>query len=797
MDETDDTDCFSLIFSKNPFKSVRSASSVLPSCSVRTWVELELNTKIVYRPVLKLSFIALTLYFALVWAKLLPHPAWMPQEVEPLTVIGGILFSIVAWWEEIVEKVRGQRPQIEPKYFARPPADLAPGAIGRTNELKKLHNQLRSARRPVVICAIGGLGKTTLAQMFWRQYKGEYDHVAWLSAVAVFSAEEERRTENAEYFLRAFTDNVELKTKLAITFDPQERPVQHFRQVVAALAAVTGRNLLVVDNAPEAAAAFAEDLSKLSENWRILITSRHEIQNMEVFELETLTPPEAAQVFWNIYSKRSERLTRSETLTILDALLRAIGYHTLTVELLAAYAREKKLDIPALRAELEERGLGKLDGYNVTVKKSGKNQPLHAHLRDTFLLDLGAAEKELMRYFCILPPAGAAIAPELMSEDILCLLLGKQEDKPGFHNLLRDLTRLHWLVERDGAYACHPVIAETAKTQLQPDAENCAVLIKNVTNLLIPDEEKHEHGIAHKPYAPLGEAVFNGVWKGNGDFSKTDEAMAGLALGLGWLFQELGEFYKALDYSKKMLAIREKVLPAEHPDLAQSYNNLAATYVALGEHRKSLEYNQKALAIWEKVRPSDHPDLATSYNNLAVTYGALGEHQKRLEYNQKSLAIREKVLPDEHPDLAQSYNNLAETYRELGEYQESLEYNQKALATWEKVLPSDHPDLALSYNNLSLTYGALGENEKGLEYSLKALAIREKVLPPEHPDLAQSYNNLAWAYYTLGDLDKACNYMRRAVTILEKSLPANHPHLLMARKSLAILEEKRQAKRGK
>lgn len=299
-----------------------------------------------YRPVLKLSFIAFTLYFAFVWAKLLPHPSWMPAEVEPLTVISGILFSIVAWWEEIVEKVRGQRPQTEPKYLARPPADLAPGALGRINELKKLHNQLRHARCPVVVCAIGGLGKTTLAQMFWRQYKGEYDHVAWLSAAAVFSAEEERRTENAEYFLRAFTDNVELKTNLAITFDPQERPVEHFRQVVAALAKVTGRNLLVVDNAPEAAAIYAEDLSKLSENWHILLTSRHKIQNTEVFELETLAPQEAAQVFWNIYSERSERLTSSETLTILDDLLRAIGYHTMTVELLAAYAREKKLEIP-------------------------------------------------------------------------------------------------------------------------------------------------------------------------------------------------------------------------------------------------------------------------------------------------------------------------------------------------------------------------------------------------------------------------------------------------------------------
>jgi tetratricopeptide (TPR) repeat protein len=666
--------------------------------------------------------------------------------------------------------------------------------------LKKLRRELAQARRPLVVCAIGGMGKTTLAQMYWRQHKSAYDHVAWLSAVAVFSGEEGRGAENAEYFLRAFTDSVELKTNLTLTFDPQERPVEHFRRVVAALANVQGRNLLVVDNAPEAATIYADELSKLSENWRILLTSRHAIPNMEAFELEALPPDEAARVFWNIYA--SEALTGSHPLTAaaapeLDTLLRAIGYHTLTIELLAAYAREKNLDPAGLRREVEARGLAQLDGYNITVKKWGKNQPLHAHLRDTFLLDLSEAEKELMRYFCVLPPDGTALDAELQSEDFLCQLFEKQADKLEFHNLLRDLVRLHWLVARGAAYACHPVIADTAKAQLLPDAESCAVLIKNVTGLLTPDEDTNEPVIARARFAPLGEAVFKGVWKEKGDFVEADGAVATLAFRLDWLFRDWGELFKALDYSQKMVAIWEKVLPAEHPHLATAYNNLAATYGDLGEHQKRLEFNLKALTIWGKVLPAEHPHLATAYNNLAATYGDLGEYQKSLEYNQKALAIREKVLPAEHPHLASSYNNLAATYNDLGEHQKSLEYNQKALAIWEKVLPAEHPHLAQSYNNLALTYGALGEHPKSLEYNQKALAIWEKVLPAEHPDLALSYNNLAWTWHELGDLDKACDYMRRAVAIREKALPAEHPHLLQSKKNLTIFEEKRQARRGK
>jgi len=790
-----------------------------------------------WRPALKFSLIALTLYFALVWAGALPHPAWLPAEVEPLIVIAGMLFSLVAWWEEIVEKIRSQLPKVEPRYLAHPPTNLAPGALGRVQERKKLRRQLASARRPLVVCAIGGMGKTTLAQMFWRDFKGDYDHVAWLSAVALFSTDEERRTENAEYFLRAFTDNVELRTNLALVFDPQERPVEHFRRVLAALAKVSGRNLLVVDNAPEAAALYAEDLSRLAENWRILLTARQAMPNMDAFELEALSPVEAAKLFRNIYAD-GETLSPPPAGPELDELLRAIGYHTLTIELLAAYTREKKLDVAGLRAELQARGLGKLDGYNLTVRKSGKNQPLHAHLRDTFLLDLGEQEKELLRYCCILPPDGADVEPELRSEEFLSILFGKEADKPGFHNLLRDLVRLRWLVERDGAYACHPVIADTAKAQLLPDAENCAVVIENVTYLLTPDAEKNEPVIVRARYAPLGESVLDAVWKPNGDFTEADDAVAEMVLRMGLLFSGLGQLDKALsrsqrtvviwetirptehpdlataynnlaemygalgdhkkrlEFNQKALAIREKVLPAEHPDLAQSYNNLAATYSGLGAHQKCLEFNQKALAIWEKVLPEEHPDLAKSYNNLAVTYGALSDHQKRLEFNQKALAIWEKVLPAEHPDLALSFNNLAATYGDLGDHQKSLEFNQKALAIREKVLPAEHPDLAQSYSNLATTYGALGNHQKQLEFNQKALAIREKVLPVMHPDLAISFNNIACTYHDLNDLEKACAYMRRAAAIWEKALPAEHPHVLKSKRDLATLEEKRRVAGG-
>ncbi|MFM9949873.1 MAG: tetratricopeptide repeat protein [Saprospiraceae bacterium] len=663
-----------------------------------------------------------------------------------------------------------------------PQFHMANTAIGREAELQELHPKLRESRQPVVITSIGGLGKTTLAQMYWQRHRQEYDCAAWLSPYALFTANEDQRGENGEFFIRAFLDHPQLKNNLGLTFDPLHKPIEQFRQVIAALAALEGEHLLVVDNVSEAAAIYLPELSYL-QNWRILFTGRDSLPNTTRFELDTLSPDEAAALFERIFENPVGQSDSNQA--ALKELLHDIAYHTLTIELLAAYAREKKLDPPTLLALLRQKGLTKLDDYDVATVRDPHGRDIAAHLRNLFWLELDPAEQQILRYCSILPTSNVPLDPDLVSEDRLCALFGKTDTEKDFKKLLRRLARLHWLVEKDGGYRCHPVIAETAKAQLKPDAVNCGVLIGNVALLLVPDATTNEPVIQRARFAPLGEAVFRGACGDEREWVEADDILAWLALRIGWLYRDLGEFYKALDYDLNGVTVREKVLSPEHSDLATSFNNLALTYNALGEHQKSLEFNKKALAIWEKVLPAEHPELATSYNNLALTYRSLGEHQKSLEFNKKTLVIWEKVLPEEHPNLALSFNNIAATYHALGEHQKSLEYDQKALAIREKVLPPEHPDLATSYNNLAETYGALGEHQKRLEYNLKDIAIGEKVLPPEHPDLATSYNNLALTYRSLGEYQKSLEYNQKTLAIWEKVLPPEHPHLASSYNNLA------------
>ncbi|MCB9331514.1 MAG: ATP-binding protein [Lewinellaceae bacterium] len=410
------------------------------------------------RTLLKILFLLLALCLVLIWAKVFPRPAWLPAEIEPWTAIPSILLAIVQWREELLEKARDLAPHPAPKYLATPPSELTSGVIPRPYELRDLRRQLRHSTKPVVICGIGGLGKTTFAQLYCQRFGGSYRQVVWLSASAVFSGASIRESDNAEYFLRAFIEDRTLLSKLNVVFEDRDTAKERFDKVIARLADEEGPMLLVVDNAPEAAARFTTELSRL-KNWRILLTSRDEIHNMDCYRLDVLPPQRAAQLFCNIYGERS-------TDPAIDTVIRAYGYHTLTIELLAAYAREKNIQPSELQNELEARGLLQLDALHLGLPNAPKMQSLSEHLLQTFLLELDENEQEIMRYMCLLPPSNTPLEPGLMSENFLCTLFGKEADKVAFQNTLRSLARLHWLVKEAGEFRCHPVVAETAKVQL-------------------------------------------------------------------------------------------------------------------------------------------------------------------------------------------------------------------------------------------------------------------------------------------------------------------------------------------
>jgi CHAT domain-containing protein len=98
---------------------------------------------------------------------------------------------------------------------------------------------------------------------------------------------------------------------------------------------------------------------------------------------------------------------------------------------------------------------------------------------------------------------------------------------------------------------------------------------------------------------------------------------------------------------RQALAVRLKALGEGHPQVGQSYNNLAFVLRDRGKLPEAEALYRQALAVRLKALGEDHPDTAASYRNLGLTLARLGKADEALD------ALTSAVHAD---DLARLWN---------------------------------------------------------------------------------------------------------------------------------------------
>ena len=691
------------------------------------------------------------------------------------------MFQILEQILQRLDQTQVPEPKQEPPCLKLPLVSALPASkfVGRVSELKEISDRFAQGDKLVVLTGLGGMGKTELAVKFGRVYGGTV-------YFARFDVSFTKTLANMAHGIRPALSDEELR-----------QPEEVLCAMVFELLSKADKNdLLIIDNADTGSLAdLCQALLRLPS--KVLLTTRSDWDEgifVEKIEDEHLR-------------KMLTRYGANLTVEEMDAIIKTVNGHTLTIDLIARTLNGKGLKKVTAEMMIESLKKNTLPSEKYRKIATHYNQSteqaqIYQHLSTVFnVSEISDDDKELLRCATLFPENG--ISGDLMA--------GIMNDDGIAH--LESLMERGWLEMKDGLLTIHPVIRLVCRTELTPTDENCGAFLDALWGQF--DEKEYDR----IKYAQLAEVFAlaaeylddqKAEWINRSGCLLNDLAQYGAARdlyekhlpslekrlkdteqlatvynNLGYAYGGLGDHRKALEFMLKALGIREKVLPPEHPDLAKSYNNVGLTYGDLGDHSKALEFQLKALKIQEKVLPPEHPDLATSYNNVGVTYSAMGDHKKALEFKLKALEIRENVLPPEHPHLATSYNNVGHTYGELGDHSKALEFQLKALEIREKVLPPEHPDLAISYSSVSCTYSELGDTEKDLEYGLKALKIQEKVLPPEHPSLATSYNNVGITYAYMEDFPKAVEYVEKALAIREKVLPPTHPYIASTKQSIA------------
>jgi CHAT domain-containing protein/Flp pilus assembly protein TadD len=249
-------------------------------------------------------------------------------------------------------------------------------------------------------------------------------------------------------------------------------------------------------------------------------------------------------------------------------------------------------------------------------------------------------------------------------------------------------------------------------------------------------------------------------------------------------------YVDAIPLTERALAIFEKALGPDHPDVGTSLNNLAVLYENLGRYEEVDSLYQRSLAIREKALGPNHPAVALSLHSLAELYVTQGRYADAEPLFVRALTINEDTFGLDHPAVATSLNDLAIVYEKQGRYAQSESLYQRALAIREMALGPDHPEVALSLDNLSVFYGLQRRYTEAEDLSKRSLAITEKMLGPNHPDVAASLGNLASLYDREGRYSDAETLFKRSLAIREQAFGSDHSDVANTKNYLALLYDK-------
>ncbi len=204
------------------------------------------------------------------------------------------------------------------------------------------------------------------------------------------------------------------------------------------------------------------------------------------------------------------------------------------------------------------------------------------------------------------------------------------------------------------------------------------------------------------------------------------------------------------------------------PMSAQSLNNLAVLYQAQGRYAEAEPLYKRALAIREKALGPDHPDVGTlaQQPGRAVPEPRAATPRPSRSTSARSRSARRRWAPTT-PMSAPSLNNLAELYRAQGRYAEAEPlYQARARHPREGAGPrpprcrhsAQQPGRAVSTPRAATP-------RPSRSTSARSRSARRR-WGPTTPMSAQSLNNLAALYFVQRDWARAADFWRRSTGVI-------------------------------
>ncbi|BDC49182.1 hypothetical protein F183_A14980 [Bryobacterales bacterium F-183] len=287
-------------------------------------------------------------------------------------------------------------------------------------------------------------------------------------------------------------------------------------------------------------------------------------------------------------------------------------------------------------------------------------------------------------------------------------------------------------------------------TRYGPAIDACAAADRMAVSLSVA--ERASIAIAHgitladgSRFADAETAYQRALSLGPPDSTKA-QALSSLAS----LYFRQGKFAEAEARFREAIAVKRRLYPEGHLELARSLNNHANTLVSIKRHDEAVAIYQEAHEMYRKFLGPESSDLASSLSNLAVAYSQTGRLAEAERICAEVVGMQARTIgAGKLPHISSQIKHAA-VLLEMGQSPSGVKLLEEALGSIAKLSPA--PATQSGYARVLLAQGLLdtGKPARAEVLAKEAKSAFAPVLKPGHWMLQQNDIVLAGAMSRTG-----------------------------------------------
>ncbi|WP_380282847.1 tetratricopeptide repeat protein [Kitasatospora purpeofusca] len=255
---------------------------------------------------------------------------------------------------------------------------------------------------------------------------------------------------------------------------------------------------------------------------------------------------------------------------------------------------------------------------------------------------------------------------------------------------------------------------------------------------------------------------------------------------LAAVLRDLGEFEAARAELESVLTIVRERGGDTHPLTLNTRHDLALVLLGMGETDAArAELESLLVARRDELGDTDHLTLTTRHELARILYGQGELEAARAEF-EAILAIQEEESDRNDPEMLVTRHHLALVLYDLGELEAARAEFEAILVARRGRFDEDHPGALSTRSAIAQLLCDLGELEAARAEYEAVLAIRRARMGENHPETLVTRHNLAVVLLIMGEAEVARAELEAVLALESERWGDTHPAVLPTRRSLAL-----------